>query len=467
MRKWSIIACAISLLLLVAITLNVYNLTTGIVNRKPLSIAQEYKYHFKKAPPPHFALWTEYATELGCLTNPSEYAQIAKDLSPWFKSIHRRPFTNDSVSHIYKTNLVDFQDGVFHNTDDGNLRFILEPLTPLFAAHGKRFRFAVNAYDEPRMVLADKGFTGEYTNMADVFTHSGCLSKTYDTVKKDKKQKDGHHLLFGNSTARSQHGFFLDPATFGVENARVPVFSQAKVDCFADVLIPLNYHVALGYEDVVDVVSWEDKKSVLFWRGTTTGGSYKTDAPWKQYGRTRVMDWEKRWAAKHPGSTFDAAYESPKLAKGVNVDIGFSGIVQADLDSLALINATYGLKGSVDFEQTKHFKYLLVLDGNTWPSRLQTYLQTNSVILYNGIFTDFYNWKLVPWVHYVPVKLDFSDLDERLEWLMAHDEEAKKITQNAQKLMIQWSNMKQMQCYTGLALLEYSTLYEDEGGEGK
>ncbi|KAI8612286.1 hypothetical protein BC830DRAFT_1067809, partial [Chytriomyces sp. MP71] len=77
----------------------------------------------------------------------------------------------------------------------------------------------------------------------------------------------------------------------------------------------------------------------------------------------------------------------------------------------------YPLKTAVSFETTLAFKYLLVIDGNTWPGRLQYYLETNSVILYAGIFIDYYMWKLEPWVHYVPVAIDFSDLDERIQWL--------------------------------------------------
>ncbi|TPX75853.1 hypothetical protein CcCBS67573_g02874 [Chytriomyces confervae] len=458
--KISVIGVAAVLLILIA-SLNVYFLTSDMRKKTDptiaMTIAEEYEYHFKKAPPPHFSLWSHHALLQGCLTSPGDYAQIYRDLSPWFNG---QRITNESVSHVYGTRLIDFHDGAFHNAGD-KLSVLLEPLVPLLAANGKSFRFAVNNYDEPRMVPADKGFTGEYSDMSDVFDKNACYRQKYDTILHDAKQPDGFHVLYGNSSARTQHGFFQKPDTFGVVNGNAPIFSQAKLDCFSDVVIPLTYHISIAAKETTDLVAWEDKKSVLFWRGTTTGGSFRGNAPWHLYGRTRVMDWEKKWAAKHPNSTFDAAHESPKLKTGVNVDIGFSGIVQADPDNTKIITDKYGLKGSVDFEQTKHFKYLLVLDGNTWPSRLQAYLQTNSVVLYNGIFTDFFNWKLIPWVHYVPVKLDFSDLDERLEWLMAHDEEAKKITHNAQKLMKQWSNMKQLQCYTGFALLEYSHLYGD------
>ncbi|KAI8609582.1 lipopolysaccharide-modifying protein [Chytriomyces sp. MP71] len=89
-----------------------------------------------------------------------------------------------------------------------------------------------------------------------------------------------------------------------------------------------------------------------------------------------------------------------------------------------------------------------------------TGLQTNSVVLYNGIFTDFYTAQLKPMVHYVPFRLDYSDLEERLEWLMRNDDQAREISRNARELMRQWSNVDQFKCYVGFLMLEYSHLFD-------
>ena len=42
--------------------------------------------------------------------------------------------------------------------------------------------------------------------------------------------------------------------------------------------------------------------------------------------------------------------------------------------------------------------------------------------------------QLKAWEHYVPVKWDLSDLEERIRWCQAHDEEAKQIAENARSL---------------------------------
>ena len=105
------------------------------------------------------------------------------------------------------------------------------------------------------------------------------------------------------------------------------------------------------------------------------------------------------------------------------------------------------------------FKYLLVVDGNTWASRIQTYLQTNSIILYNGVFTDHYLWMLKPWVHYVPIRTDLADLDEKLEWLIANDKKAQSIVENANAFMHEIGRYEHLQCYTGLLMQEYGRIF--------
>jgi hypothetical protein len=42
-------------------------------------------------------------------------------------------------------------------------------------------------------------------------------------------------------------------------------------------------------------------------------------------------------------------------------------------------------------------------------------------------YVEFFQSQLQPWIHYVPVARDFSDLNARLEWLGDHQAEAQKI----------------------------------------
>jgi hypothetical protein len=80
-----------------------------------------------------------------------------------------------------------------------------------------------------------------------------------------------------------------------------------------------------------------------------------------------------------------------------------------------------------------HFKYHLVIDGNTPASNGQWVFATGSVPIVithpgNRWWAD---TELRPMVNYVPVKYDLSDLVEKIEWLVSHDVEARQIARNA------------------------------------
>jgi Glycosyl transferase family 90 len=78
-------------------------------------------------------------------------------------------------------------------------------------------------------------------------------------------------------------------------------------------------------------------------------------------------------------------------------------------------------------------KYNLVLDGACIASSLQWAFASGSVpILVTHPGNDWWFKRyLEPMKHYVPVAYDLSDLEERLEWLVTHDEDARAIAENA------------------------------------
>ncbi|KAJ3006259.1 UNVERIFIED_CONTAM: F-actin-capping protein subunit alpha [Siphonaria sp. JEL0065] len=215
---------------------------------------------------------------------------------------------------------------------------------------------------------------------------------------------------------------------------------------------------------MADSVPWESKTIVLFWRGSTTGGRYEEGSQWRLFHRTRLLEWEKGFARRFPESVCDAGKmndcEGKETHGKVLVDIGINMPANAEDDFVKkYIHKMYWYKSYLSFQDTLKMKYLLVVDGNTWPGRLQWYLGTNSVVLYNGIFVDYFMAKLVPWTHYVPVERDFSDLEEKILWLQQNDDKAKQISLNAQKLVKPLNRVSAMECYTGLLMLEYSNIY--------
>jgi hypothetical protein len=79
------------------------------------------------------------------------------------------------------------------------------------------------------------------------------------------------------------------------------------------------------------------------------------------------------------------------------------------------------------------YKYIMVIDGNTMSSNGQWVFATGSVpiIVTHPESQWWLKGELKPMVNYVPICYDLSDLKEKIEWLVTHDDEARQIAENA------------------------------------
>jgi hypothetical protein len=430
-------------------------------------VSETYKITHGRERPEGFEEWVKFAQTRQCLLDLKYYDQIYKDLEPWMHGRSIREDLQNLRDLAIKKDFEDLSDlvmeediekfrlkivykeknGPFNSELLGGLKLnrIAPQLRHIARLIKYDFKFLLNQLDEPFSLPADND-TSPYHSVEDTIQRNSCLRNVSTSI-------------------RDSHGYFLGSETLVSFNGLVPVFSQAKHPCFMDIMVPLSFHTTLANQAVNDPFPWHKKKNVLFWRGSTTGGSYRKEKPWKKYHRTRLIDWAKNWTEKYPDSVFDAGLLSDSLeeidftSSRILVDIGFSAYVQSDHITTQTLQSSYPVKKYVSFEKALNFKYLLVVDGNTWPSRIQNYLKTNSVILYSGIFIDYYLSYLEPWVHYVPVRTDLADLEEKIDWLLANDDMANKIAQNAKTLMVKLGSKEQMECYTGLLMQEYGRLY--------
>jgi Glycosyl transferase family 90 len=243
------------------------------------------------------------------------------------------------------------------------------------------------------------------------------------------------------------------------------IFSQAKALCLQDFLLPMSYHWGIAEQDNRDDIPFSQKISAVVWRGSNTGTEIHEGYNYRTYQRLQALEWEINFRKRYPDRVFTVGKSEPMTTKGFAVDFGLNQLLcptQGGQDhSLPLcmeVKERYPLKPSFNSDDLKRFKYLLMLDGNSWPSRLQSFLQYNSVILYSRVFFDWYSWYLIPYKHFVPLRLDLGDLEEKLMWLEANPEKAKEIIRNAHEIIKVFNRHEQMQCHAAFAMVHFQDL---------
>jgi hypothetical protein len=183
---------------------------------------------------------------------------------------------------------------------------------------------------------------------------------------------------------------------------------------------------------------WNNKLSVVGWRGGVTGLIHNatTKCPrWNMVHIAQQIESQRTNQSKQP--LLDVAINNippraGRFKKALEADIG---VIDKKQDTM-------------DFIEFQKYRAILDIDGNSWSGRFGSLLCFNSVILkVEPTFVDyFYNQyhnpniknrnsehSLQPWKHYIPVKEDFSDLEQQAEFALnpLNEEKVLQIVQNA------------------------------------
>ena len=102
------------------------------------------------------------------------------------------------------------------------------------------------------------------------------------------------------------------------------------------------------------------------------------------------------------------------------------------------------VKGRLNIGDILKYKYIISVEGNDKDSGLNWKLNSNSVILMAKprITTWLMETTLIPGVHYVLLKDDYSDLREKYIWCKNNQAKCEQIIKNANQFMKQFSNQK-------------------------
>jgi hypothetical protein len=84
-------------------------------------------------------------------------------------------------------------------------------------------------------------------------------------------------------------------------------------------------------------------------------------------------------------------------------------------------------------DEMLQYKGLLILEGNDVSSALKWAMYSQSVVLMPRPTQTSWAMEelLEPWVHYIPLEDDLTDMEEKVQWLIDNDEKAKQISERA------------------------------------
>lgn len=270
---------------------------------------------------------------------------------------------------------------------------------------------------------------------------------------------------------------------FPRETVLRPIFVLSKFSRNNEFLFPPMeaYENATTPEARKKFQPWEAKTiNKLFWRGSSTGDSYsvRKNYDWRRSHRPRLhlmMQNETGnvdiWI-KHGREWAEEEWSTAKVNE-YYMDVGLTGkphqCNQADgtCDEMA---KEIKFKDRVQPEDAAKYKYVLDVDGNGWSSRLHRLMISGSVVVKNTIFPEWHHDWMTPWVHYIPMQLDYSDLYNIMAFFVGspdgrqpgRDDLAQQIAEQGKKFAEEHWRWENMQAYMFRLLLEYSRLLADD-----
>ena len=208
-----------------------------------------------------------------------------------------------------------------------------------------------------------------------------------------------------------------------------PIFSQSITNDFADMLMPTsdewimasNKYFSSKCTDAYDKstmskinTDWKSKKPICIFRGSATGCGMTIQNNMRLKAADLSMD---------------------------HTDILDAGIIDWNArmkkykeTPIQIIDTTkfrFSLANKINNIEKSNYKYILNIDGHVSAFRLPSELSMNSVVLI--VASKYKMWfsnLLIPFIHYVPVKDDLSDLIDQINWCIKNDAKCKKIASN-------------------------------------
>jgi len=208
------------------------------------------------------------------------------------------------------------------------------------------------------------------------------------------------------------------------DQVMLPQFTYCSTLLHNDIVpaTPINWVEDVYREDDPDFEDKVDER--LLWRGTTTGMWHAHHTRWRSQQRIRLVGWANQrdgTASVLPPTTS----KNERVGKGKPIpvarlnpammDVTFAGKPHTcDEDVCKMMKDQFEFRDMQTLRTAGNYKYLLDVDGNGWSARYKRLLVSRALIFKSTVFPEWYQERIQPWKHYVPVQLDWSDLYDSL-----------------------------------------------------
>ncbi|PPQ65974.1 hypothetical protein CVT24_011191 [Panaeolus cyanescens] len=463
-----------------------WNAKLAKASRSLPEAVKEYTRRYKRLPPKGFDLWWQYVQKHD-VQLPDEYDQIFHDIEPFWgldpadlAKIHSQNEVKEDSYTIGKNESGDvvklltyaFREGAYEQlivNTEGPVDLLNEVATYL-----PPFRMTLSPHDGPNLLsdykvrsaaLSAAGAkktlkVDDLPRIHELGWVSACPPRSPARRKpidldnppppSTKKSFIYDHVLAMDPCLHPNllhyHGQFLSHNQGPTpQRALVPEFSQCSTTIHHNIRIPTSYEWIEDIYPRSNDPEWEDRQDErLLWRGSNTGIFHTKKMRWQNSHRDFLVRYtnELNGTVKvlpHdtlPGERMERLREYKKgLVNTAMIDIAFGGAVNGcDGETCKVLAETYPYRERQSIKQAGKYKYVLDIDGNGWSGRFKRLITSNALVFKSTIYPEWYADRIVPWVHYVPVQLDLSDLYDALFFFRgdgngegAHDELAHKI----------------------------------------
>ena len=207
-----------------------------------------------------------------------------------------------------------------------------------------------------------------------------------------------------------------------------PLFKSFQSSKYFDFYQPILWKVtsARHYGMISKIptfdIPYEKKKDMVVFRGALTG---LYNEGYKATMKATISDRDKCLLIQRCRLVYKSA-ESPIVDAKLTTAIIKAGEENEIPDKIGNVEL-FGSK--LNYEQMLSYKGVIMLEGNDISSGLKWALYSNSVVLTQPPTKT--SWALEellePWVHYVPLNRDLSDVETKMQWVLQNPEAAKKI----------------------------------------